>query len=211
MKSRPTAHLAALLVLGWGAVSPAIAANVTAQHCLSVQLRLSAVACRGVAKCYTKAMRSGKPLSTPCIGLIQERLVSDAAEIEAAANCLVKGEARSVGDMMVVTIDEVGGGLTLTGGSCAGSKMAALGKACHGFFRCNATADANSTTLDPDCIATSAAKAAKSFTKLEARGNCATTGDLAAHEGKMAAMVDAVHVVLRGTGTTTTSSTNTTR
>jgi len=210
MKSRATVQLVAIAFLTWGSTSPAMAANVSAQHCLSVQQRLAAVGCRSVARCYTKAMRTGKPLSTACIDLMKSHLVEDMAEVDAAANCLVKGEARNVGDMMAMTIDEVAGGLTLTGGGCAGSKMAALGKACYGFFRCNATADANSTTLDPDCIATSAAKAARTFAKLEPRGKCVTTGDLGTLEGTMAGMVDAVHVVLRGTGTTTTSSTNTT-
>ncbi|HEY2776160.1 MAG TPA: hypothetical protein VGK20_19120 [Candidatus Binatia bacterium] len=198
--------LAAALV---AAASPALA-QTTAQECLAAQQRYSGGACKGIAHCYAKAMSSGTALSQDCIAKQKQKLVTAAAAVEAVANCLVKGIMPSVGDQLTMGDDDVASSLTLAGGHCAAVKMGSLGKACASFFRCNATADANSTTLDPLCIQPPAQRLRNAFTKIEATGRCVTKGDESTLEGKIANLVDSVHTELRGTGTTTTTATATT-
>lgn len=209
MQLSTVATLAASFPLVCVLALPAVA-QTTAQECLAAQQRAAGAACKGIARCYAKAMKEGTAVSATCIDIKQKRLIFFVEEVEAVANCLVKGEMRSVGDQLQLGLDEVGNDLTLTGGRCATIKMAGLGKACNGFFRCNAAADRESTTLDPACIAVHAARLADTFEKIEGKGSCATTGDVSTLQGKVANLVDTVHVTLRGTGTTTTSSTATT-
>lgn len=213
MKALSPTKAAASALLCLNLFVPALAfaqTALTAQDCLAVQMRASATACAAVAKCYSKAMRTGVPVSSACVGLAKDVLATAAGTAESHGNCLVKGEARSVADMIATGNDDLATSLTLTGGHCASMKMGGLGKACKDFLRCNATADANSTPLDPACIASRAARLTRIFPKLEAGGKCATTGDLTTLEGKVAHLVDSIQMVFRGTGTTTTSSTATT-
>jgi len=190
--------------------APASADPVTAQQCLAAQLRVSGRGCVGIAKCYAKAMKEGTVVSTSCIDIKQDAIVFFLKDVEAVANCLVKGETNNVGEQLEMGLDGVGNDLTLSGGLCAGKKMKALGRVCNGFFRCNAAADAESTTLDPACVAPHAARLTDAFAKLDATGNCATTGDAATLQGTIAGLVDAVRIVFRGTGTTTTTAAATT-
>lgn len=184
--------------------------TLTAQECLAAQLRAAGNDCAGLAKCYGKAMKTGDPLSTTCLAMQKNALIAAAGEAEAIGNCLVKNEAAGVGDMISIDVDGLGTKLTLTGGRCAGMKIAALGKACAGFLRCNAMADGSSSPLDPACLAAKALRLTASFTRIESHGKCATTGDQMVLETDIAHLVDAVHVVFRGTGTTTTTATATT-
>ncbi len=200
-------YLAAAIALALATVgaAPAFAQPVTAQQCLAAQLRISGSGCRGIAKCYSKAMKEGSAVSTSCIDLKQDAVKFFIEPVEETAHCLVNGQGDSVCEQMEAGLDEIANDLTLAGGKCAAKKMKALGRACNGFFRCNAAADAASSSLDPECLAPHAARLVDSFAKFDAKGGCATMDDASALQGKVADLVDAVRVVFRGMGTTTTT------
>lgn len=183
----------------------------TAQRCMAGQQRQAGGSCKGMARCYVKAMKKGLELSSTCIYQKHERLVSSIAEIEEEedAVCLVPGEAGNVGAQVEAAVDDMANDLTLGGGRCAGRKMSAVGKACSGYVRCNATADARSESVDPSCIGKHTDRLVRSFNKAEGRPGCVTTGDESALGTKAKALADGVQVVFRGTGTTTTTSVST--
>ena len=196
---------ATALALAMFCAAPAFAQPVTAQQCLAAQLRISGSGCRGLAKCFSKAMEEGPAVSTSCIVLLLVVVLIFIEPVEETAHCLINGQGDSVCEQMEAGLDDIANDLTLAGGKCAAKKMKALGRACNGFFRCNAAADAASSSLVPECLAPHGARLGDSFAKFDAKGGCATMDDAAALQGKVADLVDAGRVVVRGMGTTTTS------
>ena len=198
-------------VLALVVVAPSVCtAQTTAQECLASQQRFAGKSCRGIAKCYVKAMKQGTAVSAECISKTLVQLVNSAAETELLANCLVDNEAGNVGNQVEAAVDNMANQLMLTGGRCAGRKMGATGKVCNSFMRCSATADAASTTLDPACTSTHADRMIHVFNKIEDSPlTCVTTGDQPTLQAEAQSLADAVQMVFRGTGTTTTTTSTT--
>ncbi|HYC57395.1 MAG TPA: hypothetical protein VEL28_20860 [Candidatus Binatia bacterium] len=176
----------------------------TAQLCLAGQLRGASNACKAVAKCYSTAMKKGTAVSEACVSVQSTRLGVIYGEIEALGNCLTSDVSSEVVAAFGDQIEALGTALTLGGGKCAATKMAALGKECAGYLRCYAAGAAMSETVDPSCLAAHEGRLTKSFTKAEAKGGCAVTGDQATLEAMVGDIAAGTYTLLRGTGTTTT-------
>lgn len=189
----------------------ASAQTATAQSCLGDQLRASATICKGYARCYALAMQSGNAVDPVCFGERAQRLESLFTDIEdlALGVCLVEGADPDVASMIAAGVDPMAASLTLTGGHCASRKIGALGKECSGYLRCYAKAAAHSSSVDPACLASYQQRLARNFDKVEAKGQCVTTGDRAAMEAMVDSTASSIFVLLRGTDSTTTSTTST--
>jgi hypothetical protein len=99
---------------------------------------------------------------------------------------------------LVATLGVVG--LVATGGTalgevtpaqeCASSKLKETGKKINSLLECDSKAVKKGEAVDPLCLQKAIDKFAEKWAKAEAKGGCATTGDLATIEGKADALRD---------------------
>src|SRR5262245_36493075 len=80
---------------------------------------------------------------------------------------------------------------------CAGAKQKAAGTAAGASRSCHAKAAQKGVPADPVCLAKADSKLGKAFAQAEARGGCATTGDLAAVDALLGLRVGAIVAALR--------------
>jgi hypothetical protein len=84
---------------------------------------------------------------------------------------------------------------------CAGSKLKATGKAAGVKLGCHSKAAKQGAVVDGGCLANADAKLTNAFAKAEARGGCATTGDVGDVDAILDSNVGAFVAALRPTTT----------
>jgi hypothetical protein len=80
---------------------------------------------------------------------------------------------------------------------CAGAKQKAAGTAAGASLSCHAKATQKGIAVDPACLAKADSKLSKAFAKAEARGGCATPGDVGAVDALLGSSVGAFVAALR--------------
>jgi len=199
--------LASVLLL---TVSPGEGAAQTAQACLDSQLRAAGTACRGVGKCYVKAMKKGVDVDPSCILSRSADLYGKFGSVESTSNCLVEPGSADVWTAIEDAMSDFESQLDAAGGKCAAKKMGGLGKGCKQLHTCYAeAAAASNSVVDLTCINKAKSKIASVFEKAEKNGVC--DGDVTTMTDDDADLAEANNIYLLGSGTTstTTSTTNT--
>lgn len=195
---------ASLLLLA----SPRPGAAQTAQICLDSQLRAAGTTCRGVGKCYVKAMKKGIDVDPSCILSRSYDLYGKFASVETTSNCLVEPGSADVWTSIEDAMSNFESQLDPAGGKCAAKKMGGLGKGCKQLHACYAEAAAESLpTVDLTCINKARSKIASVFEKAEKNGVC--DGDAMSMTDEDADLAEANNIYLIGGGTTSTSTTTT--
>lgn len=87
---------------------------------------------------------------------------------------------------------------------CAAAKLKATGKAGWLSLECHARAARRGADVDATCLAKASAKLVRTFTRTEARGGCATTGDVGDIAGTIEANAGAIVAALRPEATANT-------
>jgi hypothetical protein len=95
------------------------------------------------------------------------------------------------------------------GQRCAAAKLRAAAKKGQGLLTCHASAVTRGTPVDASCLNRVKAKFATKWAAIEAKGGCATVGDVDAIEGHVDTFVDVLLGALPPTTSTTTSTTST--
>ena len=189
--------------------SPPQSQAQTAQVCLDGQSRYAGTICRGMAKCYVKAMKRQAPLDPDCIPDREEAMLARYNSLEANNNCLTEPAGATTSNMLESGVSGFSSGLG--SGQCASKKMGALGRQCKQMMMCYAESAASSSpSVDPACLDEAVDKLLEVFGKIEARNICNTNGDASGRADNVDALTDSLWSYLRGVGTTTTSTTTTT-
>jgi hypothetical protein len=92
------------------------------------------------------------------------------------------------------------------GERCAASKLRAAGQKAKSRFQCHARALLHGTSPEA-CLAKTESKLSSAWARIEARGGCATTNDVADVEARVDAFVDDLVAALPPTTTTTGTTT----
>jgi hypothetical protein len=165
--------------------------------------------CRGLARCYVKAMRRGVAADPGCLSGREADLAGRFSSVESAGDCLVEPGGPTVSGMVSGAMDSQANALMLSGGKCAGAKMGGLGRECKQLLRCYTDSVYESSPVDPACLGKSSSKVLSTFSRAETRyaADCFTEGDASARDADMLTLADGLFSYLRGTGTTTTSTT----
>lgn len=90
---------------------------------------------------------------------------------------------------------------------CAATKLGAAGRKTNGLLGCQAQAVQRGAAVDPACVARVVDKFAAAWARIEARGACATVGDLENVEAQVDALVASLAAALSPTTTTTSTTT----
>ena len=98
-------------------------------------------------------------------------------------------------------------GSAATAERCAAKKLGAAGRKTTGLLKCQAQALQHDTAVDPACVARVVDKFAASWARIEARGACATVGDLENVEAQVDALVASLAAALSPPLTTTSTTT----
>jgi hypothetical protein len=84
---------------------------------------------------------------------------------------------------------------------CAGAKLKATGKAAGARVTCHAKAAQKGIAADPACLAKADTKLTDAFARAEAKGGCATTGDVDDIDGSLDSRVGGIVAALRPVAT----------
>lgn len=189
--------------------APRPASAQTLQTCLVSQLRYAGTACRGLGRCYMKALRKGFPVDSACLAERQAELESRYANTESLGDCLVEPAGTDVANMLVSAVAAWDSAVSTSPDRCGSKKMGALGRECKQLFRCYEKSVNDVVAVDPTCVDKASAKQLKIFTRVEEKMpfTCDTTGDAAALDADVQQAADDVYSYVRGTGTTTTTTT----
>jgi hypothetical protein len=181
----------------------------TLQSCLSGQLRYAGTACRGLGRCYMRAMKKSIAVDTACLNDVLFKLQSKFSTVESNGDCLVEPAGPTVANMIDNAMDSQANALGVNfGGRCAAGKMGGVGRACKQMIACYARAvEGSEPAVDPFCIGSSTSKMEQVFSRLEEKytSQCVTTGDAAARDGENQTLTSDIYNYIRGTGTTTTT------
>ncbi len=96
------------------------------------------------------------------------------------------------------------------GARCSAAKLRAAAKKAQGLLACHAAAVSRGTPVDPVCLARVKTRFAAKWAQIEAKGGCATVGDVETIEGHIDTLVDVLVAALPPTTSTSTSTTSTT-
>jgi hypothetical protein len=176
----------------------------TLQSCLTGQIRYAGTACRGLSKCYVKAMKKGLAVDSDCINEVLAEVQSKYANIESQGDCLVEPAGSMVANMLDSGTSGQASAIT-NGGKCSAGKMGAIGRECKQLLMCYARATEDSSPVDPFCLSKAEAKMSDVFDRMESKYGCNTTGDASARADDNDTMTDGIYTYVRGTGTTTTT------
>lgn len=95
------------------------------------------------------------------------------------------------------------------GQRCAADKLRTAAKKAQGLLTCHARAVTKGQDVDAACVQKVRTKYEQTWAKIEARGGCATAGDVDTIEGHIDTLVDILVAALPATTTTTTSTSTT--
>ena len=126
----------------------------------------------------------------------EEKLSSNFADLEAKGGCITTGDAPIIEAKVDAFVADLVSELNPSGppaaNKCQGAKIKLAGKKAVCLLGLEAKAAAKGNflePLDPSKVATCQDKLSSGFGKLEAKGDCATTGDAGTIEGKVDAFV----------------------
>jgi hypothetical protein len=95
------------------------------------------------------------------------------------------------------------------GQRCAAAKLRAAAKKAQGLLTCHASAVTKGMPVDAQCLAKVRTRFESKWAQIEAKGGCATVGDVDTIEGHVDTFVDVLVGALPPTTSTTTSTTST--
>jgi hypothetical protein len=152
-------------------------------RCESAKLEATATAARRLLICHARAAGSGRPVAATCLDQATFRFTSRFAQIEIGNHsCPTPGDATAIATLLGNFVDATAAALRPVPGtsSCAARKLAALAKDMLQLGRLYAH---DLRTHDDAALADGLGRAnavlADGFAKIEAKGDCVTTGDAA--------------------------------
>ena len=182
--------------------TPAAAQTVNA--CIGKKIACVATFAGALEGCYAKAAKGGKALDPSCTLKAAEKFGGATkgciAKAEKKGGCVTTSDtgalAASVNDLVADLVAALDPGFpTLVKNKCTGGKHGCVATKVKGLLKCRVAA-AKKGTLDATCVQKAIAKfdggpkpEKACFTKLESKGGCVTTGDLAALETRADAFV----------------------
>jgi hypothetical protein len=185
--------------------APAFAQSTPGRKCASGKMKAGGKHASGELGCHAKAVAKGQPVDPTCLAKADGKLVTAYGKLEARGGCITTMDAAAIAVRVDTFAGDVVGALpdpgTADGRKCASAKRKAAGKKAAGKLGCHAKAVAKGAAVDPACLAKAEAKFVAAFAKAEARGGCATSGDAAAIEALVDALVTDVVAALPSVAT----------
>jgi hypothetical protein len=179
----------------------------TLQSCLAQQIRYAGTTCRGLARCYVKAIRKGLSVEQSCLDEREAEVQARYNLIESQGDCLTEPAGATVANMLTSFVDAQVAA-TPGVGPCESGKVGAIGRACKQMFACYARAtEGSEPAVDPFCLDKSSAKMTDVYERLEEKHTttCDTSDDADDREADTLQATEDIYDYLRGIGTTTTT------
>jgi plastocyanin len=197
-----------------GASLTAAAKPTPAQKCTGAKMKAAAKKVSGKLACYAKAASKNVPVDDACLGKAETTFTTAFSKAESKGGCLTVDDASAVEANISAFVQSeataIPSGGTKDGGKCASSKLKAAGIKAMAKLLCNAKAATKNIPVDPACLTKANTNLTKAFAKAEKKGGCVTTGDAAAVEQAVDALVaQVVSQLTAGGGPTTTTTTTT--
>jgi pathogenesis-related protein 1 len=200
-----------------GARAPSLAADPAAA-CAAAKRRAAGRKADGKLRCVAKAAAREVPVDSRCLSRVEDKFAAAFAKAEASGGCLTLGDAGAIEASVDTCVGTVGGLLGVSGvpfrSLCTAGKLKAAGRTLAGKASCHAKAARKLAPVSTVCLAAVESRYLRTFTKVERKGDCLTTGDAATIESAVDSCIAALVVALPGpattTSTTATSTTSTT-
>lgn len=181
---------------------PARAASDPVAKCAATKVQSAGKKAGAKLKCHAKAIKKAVALDPVCIQKAEDKYAEAFAKIEAKGGCATVGDAPAIEAQVDAFVADAVAALpdggTPEGAKCASTKVQAAGKKADAKLKCNSKAIGKGLAVDGECITKAEAKFITAYTKAEAKGDCATTGDAAAIEARVDQLVTSVLGSLSG-------------
>jgi hypothetical protein len=171
--------------------------------CESNKLKAAGTRTVKVAGCVAKAVQKALTIDLACLTEADVKFSKDITKAEAKGSCDVDGNGDRIRSMVDAFLADLGNRLPDPGPSkCSANKWKATAKKVSVKLACRAKAEAKGGSVDPACLAKAELKFVASFAKADANGPC--TGDAAAIEAAVDALLDDLQATLVSCGKTGT-------
>jgi hypothetical protein len=154
------------------------------QVCAKTKLGATAKKVAAKLKCHATAAGKAVTVSPTCLTKAEAKFSSTFAKAETKGGCVTTADANSVEMLVDDCVDAVRTalGTSMQKNPCLKGKLSAAGKKASSKLKCHAKAASKGQPADPTCLTKAETKFSQTFAKLDSKGGCVTTGDVATVE-----------------------------
>jgi hypothetical protein len=170
----------------------------TASRCASKKLKASGKKTAKRLACHQRAIQQGRKVEPACLDKETDKFSDRVAAAEELPDCLTTGDVGATETAIDLFIDDMVGALRPVPPSiCTNRKLIVTGQTGRRKLICHAQAAADGLAVDADCLADLEAEFFEDFLQAEGVPDCFTTGDAAAVDALVDALVTIVELQLR--------------